>query len=141
AVEFKILAEQVLASFSEEKQKRIEVIFDAERKVTDYFLILSIIEELAQNAFEHSGSSSSAITLHFGSDRIRVNNTGNLIPEELKPKIFFPFFSGKARGMGIGLAKCSYYANHLGVKLKLSQNSPETGVSFDIIFSGGLSNS
>jgi signal transduction histidine kinase len=39
---------------------------------------------------------------------IVVSDTGPGIPEELRPRVFDPFFSGReaGRGLGVGLSKC-----------------------------------
>ena len=41
-----------------------------------------------------------------GQVQIAVEDTGEGIPEEIKPKIFTPLFTTKAKGQGFGLAVC-----------------------------------
>jgi signal transduction histidine kinase len=39
-------------------------------------------------------------------DTISLTDTGDGIPEELKPKLFTPLFTTKSKGQGFGLAVC-----------------------------------
>lgn len=133
-VDFRLLAEQVIGSLSEESAARVVLTIDekSESIETSFILLTSIIEELLSNAFCH-GADNVPVQLQFLENRIRIHNDGTPIPRSLAPYIFYPFFAGKARSMGIGLAKCAYYAYQLGIEIKLAENSREKGISFDII--------
>lgn len=136
-VDTHMLAEQLVSALPEDQQHRIQLKVDDEVPdlKTDFMLLKSILEEFLLNAIQHGPQDQSAITLHFMPDRIRVNNAGEPIPESLATKIFSPFFSSKARHIGIGLAKCTAYAYELDFELNLAQNSKENGVSFDLLLS------
>jgi len=63
---------------------------------------------------------------------ISVANTGSTIPEELKDKIFEPFFSTKFTGRGMGLAAAKgIVQNHNGCISFFSSRDDET--TFDIL--------
>jgi C4-dicarboxylate-specific signal transduction histidine kinase len=82
---------------------------------------------------EFSPESHQNIQLHFRDDNIiRVTSHGNQIPESFTQKMFYPFFSNKARGIGLGLSKCMYFAHELGYDIVLSENSSVKGISFDV---------
>jgi len=128
------LANKTKAFFPESQQQRIKIIIDGDVDTlqTDFNILKSIIIECLQNAVQHGACEQSDIILHFSANRIRIHNEGPPIAEWLSPNVFYPFFSSKARKMGIGLAKCAYYARELDLELELAQNSEEDGVSFDI---------
>ena len=70
-------------------------------------LIISF-NELLKNAVEHS-QENAAVRLSLGATEkhwvIRVEDSGNGIPEDIQTKIFYPFFTTKTdRGAGLGLA-------------------------------------
>lgn len=135
-VNFSRLAEQAIDSLPEPQQQRIGIIIEAGTAPieTDFTLLKSMVKEFLKNAVQHGPDDKSPVILHINNSRIRVSNAGSPIPEPLAAKVFHPFFSGKARHTGIGLAKCTAYAHHLNMELKLAANSEAEGVSFDIVF-------
>ena len=54
---------------------------------------------------------------------IRVCDQGKGIPEELRDKIFMPFFTTKAKGTGLGLALSAKLANAHGGSLEIARDS------------------
>ncbi len=135
-VNFSRLAGQAVEALPELHQKRISVVIEAGTTPikTDFTLLKLIVEEFLLNAVQHGADDGSPITLHINNSRMRVNNASEPIPESMAAKLFHPFFSGKARHTGIGLAKCTAYAQYLDMELKLSENSEAKGISFDIVF-------
>jgi C4-dicarboxylate-specific signal transduction histidine kinase len=100
---------------------------------SDFVLLKGIVTELLDNALEFGDTEQQKIDLHFREDNvIRVTSYGTPIPESFTQKMFYPFFSNKARGVGLGLSKCVRYAHELGYRIVLSQNSSVHGISFDI---------
>lgn len=140
-VDVRLLMEQVIESLPAELAGRVSLTIDTqvEHIETSFILLKAIIEEVLVNAFEHGAGGRTPVHIHWGEKQIRIHNEGEPIPESLTPYIFYPFFSGKARTMGIGLAKCAHYAHELGIGLNLAENSIEKGISFDIILAGSRS--
>lgn len=125
----------ILDHYSENQKKRIDVCIDPEIKEirSDYVLLQKIVIELLNNAIEFSSKPTGNIKLHFRKDHcIRVTNFGKKIPESFTQKMFYPFYSNKARGIGLGLPKIYYFAKELGYDVVLAQNSTSKGISFDI---------
>lgn len=117
-------------------RRKIELLIDAGvvQLQTDYVLLQKIIHELLDNALDFGSPDHEKIRLHFREDNIiRVTSFGAPIPQTFVKKMFCPFFSRKARGVGLGLSKSMYYAHALGYNIILSENSAAGGVSFDIV--------
>lgn len=128
--------EEIRELYPPQKRKRInvEIAPGLIQLYSDYVLLKAIITELLDNALEFSPNTHSNIELQFRDGGIiRITSHGSKIPETYSQKMFYPFFSNKARGIGLGLSKCLYYANKMGYELVLSQNSSTTGISFDIV--------
>lgn len=128
-------SQELLDQYSQEEKNRIDLKIDpsAIELHTDFVLLKKILLELLDNALEFSPDSHQNIRLHFRDDGIiRVTNHGKQIPESFTQKMFYPFFSNKARGIGLGLSKCLYFAHELGYEIILSENSSVEGISFDV---------
>ena len=135
SINYEQLKASILALYSSDEQQKIEVTIDRDipQLHSDPILLKAMIKELLDNALKFGDDNNPQITLHFRDDHtIRVTNNGTPIPEEQTRNIFYPFFSSKARGIGLGLAKCDYYGKALGYTLSLSSNSQKEGISFDI---------
>ncbi|MDT8369122.1 MAG: response regulator [Longimicrobiales bacterium] len=64
--------------------------------------------------------------------RLRVLDTGQGVPEELREKIFEPFFSTKADGTGMGLATVFGIVRGAGGSVRL-ESAPEGGTVFEVL--------
>lgn len=129
------LKSKILSLYSSNEQQKIEVVIDPEitQLHSDPVLLKAMIKELLDNALKFGDATNPKIKLHFRKDHtIRVTNYGTPIPDDQTQKVFYPFFSSKARGIGLGLAKCDYYGQALGYNLSLASNSLQKGISFDI---------
>jgi len=78
---------------------------------TDSKLLSQVIINLLKNAYEAIDSlktinATVRVTLkqEFDDVRISISNNGEAIPQEIKEKIFIPFFTTKEDGSGIGLS-------------------------------------
>lgn len=74
--------------------------------------------------------------------RLRVQDTGHGISEEIKAKIFEPFFStkrAKGRGSGLGLAITFGIVNEHKGEIRL-ESRPGEGAQFDVLFPIDLEN-
>jgi nitrogen-specific signal transduction histidine kinase len=62
---------------------------------------------------------------------ITVSDTGPGVPSELREKVFYPFFSTKQKGSGVGLATAQKIITSHGGALELDTRS-DTGCSFRV---------
>ena len=62
---------------------------------------------------------------------VLVEDCGPGIPEDLKPKVFSPFFTTKEDGLGVGLSICSSIVESLGGRIGL-ENRTEPGAAFRV---------
>jgi len=96
----------------------------------------SVLTDLLVNALEsmaESGSSQEhrlALQLRVGGDgeetrelEIRISDSGPGIPEELRERIFYPFFTTKQRGSGVGLANAQKVILSHGGSIQLESES------------------
>jgi len=126
--------QQLFEKYEQNEKKRINLTIDPDliELQSDIVILEKIITELLDNALQFSDGRQN-VELHFRSDNtIRVTNFGSQIPQTFTRKMFYPFFSNKARGIGLGLSKCVYYCRELGYQIILAENSSVDGISFDI---------
>jgi nitrogen fixation/metabolism regulation signal transduction histidine kinase len=91
----------------------------------------SIIANLVKNAFEAmpaGGTLTVATSLLSGWVRIEITDTGPGIPQDIREKIFDPYFTTKPTGTGIGLALA--YRILTDHKAKISFKTGEAGTTF-----------
>lgn len=62
---------------------------------------------------------------------IRIADNGPGINSEIRPQLFKPFLTTKAKGLGMGLAVCRYIVEHHGGRIWVGK-SGETGTTFHI---------
>jgi signal transduction histidine kinase len=63
--------------------------------------------------------------------RVRVADTGRGVPEELRDRIFKPFFSTKSHGTGFGLPLAARTVEEHGGRLELAPDAaPGSGAVF-----------
>jgi two-component system sensor histidine kinase HydH len=76
------------------------------RTVFDPQRLRSVLENLINNALEAAGDQSVEITTRVSRHEIVVSvlDRGPGIPEEVRSKVFDPFFTSKVQGSGVGLA-------------------------------------
>lgn len=72
-----------------------------------------------------------AVQTESRSGLLLVEDEGPGVPDELKAKLFAPFFTTKAAGLGMGLAICRAMVESLGGSIDC-QNRPERGAGFEV---------
>lgn len=64
---------------------------------------------------------------------LSISDTGSGIPDELKHKIFEPFYSSKSMGTGLGLPLCANIVQRHNGKINVLDNRGQ-GTVFQIVF-------
>jgi signal transduction histidine kinase len=99
--------------------------------------LTTLMDKLIENAVEHSPSGGRVELSLDADDRsvvLTVTDQGAGIPDEVRKKMFYPFFTTKAdRGAGLGLAIAHGVAVSHGGKIELDDDS-EGGASFKLSF-------
>jgi two-component system, LuxR family, sensor kinase FixL len=67
-----------------------------------------------------------------GSGLLVVEDQGPGVPDELRAKLFQPFFTTKGEGLGMGLAICQTILQTLGGSIQLQDNA-ESGATFHVV--------
>ncbi len=116
---------------SEQRGIRIEV--QSPEKLTtniDPGEMKKVFHNLIQNALQSMASSGDikirANALNANRVQIDVTNSGVSIPNEVRARIFQPYFSTKADGTGLGLAICRRIVADHGGTIELLEGEPTT---------------
>jgi len=88
-------------------------------------IILNLLEN-AREAMQAGGRLEISWSRSEGGAELRLRDHGPGIPEELRDKLFEPYFSTKTSGTGLGLAICAQLSDEMGGRLRL-ENHPEGG--------------
>lgn len=100
--------------------------------LVDIELFELVVYNLVRNAVEAMGTSGS-ITIcaspHDGGAVVSIRDTGPGIPEQIRNKIFEPFFSTKKKGSGLGLAICQKIIDEHGGSISVD-SAPGQGTTF-----------
>jgi two-component system C4-dicarboxylate transport sensor histidine kinase DctB len=95
-----------------------------------------VLVNLVQNALEAvDGQPSAEIGIHYVADadevRLTIDDNGPGIPPEIMARLFVPFTTGKARGLGLGLVISNDIVTEFGGRLE-AINKPTGGASFTV---------
>jgi signal transduction histidine kinase len=122
---------ELYASSAQRVKVQTDLAEDLPRVQADRDQLRSVVANLVKNAFEampEGGTLTVATSLTAGSIRIEITDTGPGIPDEIKEKIFDPYFTTKSTGTGIGLALAyRILADH---RAKIGFRTGETGTTF-----------
>ena len=139
------LVEEVLADLeplAQEKAIHLTAQCDAVTMTGSDILLYRLVYNLVENAIKYNTPGG---TVTVGADRqgkhirLTVADTGTGIPEELKERVFEPFFRlDKSRsralgGVGLGLALVREIVSVHGGSISVKDN-PDSGTTFEVIF-------
>ncbi len=88
-------------------------------------IILNLVEN-AREAMDEGGRVELGWRRVDGGGELSLRDHGPGIPEELRDKLFEPYFSTKTSGTGLGLAICAQLSEEMGGRLRI-ENHPEGG--------------
>ncbi|MGB3279442.1 MAG: HAMP domain-containing sensor histidine kinase [Pseudorhodobacter sp.] len=87
-----------------------------------------VVFNLVRNALDASDEAQVTISAH--EDRpsaiLEVSDNGPGVPEEIRPRIFEPFVTGKPDGTGLGLALCHRLVEEMGGDIALLDDTAQT---------------
>jgi signal transduction histidine kinase len=98
-----------------------------------------VVLNLAMNGLDavpRGGSVRIVTAVRDGTAEVHVRDNGEGIPEELRARVFEPFFSTKPpeKGTGLGLALCHDLVRENGGEIELTQSAVGAGSEFVIRF-------
>ena len=117
----------------------IEIVQECERKLrvkADFTFLKRILVNLVTNAIQAmpNGGNLSIKAFHDDSGiNVTVSDTGVGIPDEIKPKLFQPLMTTKAKGQGFGLAVVKRLMEAQGGTVSFESKVGE-GTQFKIVF-------
>ena len=120
----------------------IKVTINADSAVTinaDELLLRQALTNLFHNALEampEGGMLEINLSMKHNTARIIVRDTGHGIPENLRQKIFLPFFTTKEKGTGLGLALVQKIIVSHGGSVAV-ESAGDRGTAFRIILPAG----
>lgn len=117
---------------------RVEAAPDQPSVLGDPVMIQQVLVNLARNALDAMRGQAAgfrALTIAIEANPrealLAVRDTGPGLDDEAAARLFEPFFSTKARGMGVGLGVCRSIVELHGGRLWFSRN-PEGGAAFHL---------
>ncbi|MGC8936954.1 MAG: ATP-binding protein, partial [Candidatus Methanomethylicaceae archaeon] len=115
----------------------IKVVVDVDQELSvlmDEYIIRRVIGNLVLNAVQampNGGTLTIGANVEGNDFVIRVSDTGPGIPKEIMDKLFTPFLTTKAKGMGLGLAVCKKLIEDHGGMISV-ESEPGKGTTFII---------
>jgi signal transduction histidine kinase len=87
-----------------------------------------VVFNLVRNALDASDAAQVTISTHVEGPSVILDvcDTGPGVPEDLKPRIFEPFVTGKLDGTGLGLALCQRLVEEMGGDIRLMDDTDQT---------------
>ncbi|MGH7150056.1 MAG: sensor histidine kinase, partial [Planctomycetota bacterium] len=113
---------EMYAGWAEERRVRFETSLEDAEVVADPEELRRLFINLLDNAFEAAGEGGSVrleVARDGASAVLRVEDDGPGIPEEVRARLFEPYFSTKTTGTGLGLAICRRIVADLGGTIAL----------------------
>lgn len=100
---------------------------------TEMKQLLLNISRNGMEAMQQGGQLSISTTYAHSHIILSISDTGSGIPDELKHKIFEPFYSSKSMGTGLGLPLCANIVQRHNGKINVLDNRGQ-GTVFQIVF-------
>ncbi len=98
---------------------------------------LKVFENLFENAIEAAGLNTNISFVVskrlFGGIRIEIQNSGSVIPPEIRDEIFKIYITTKSGGHGLGLTLCKKLIADCGGTISVSSDDKEKNTSFVIL--------
>ncbi|RMG93108.1 MAG: two-component sensor histidine kinase [Zetaproteobacteria bacterium] len=113
--------QSVLQTLPEDCRSRVRLECNIDRMKVDGEHFRSVLENLLSNALKQGEETVDvSLTRHGKMWRLRVSDRGGGIPEKIRARIFDPFVSGRADGIGLGLATVRQLCkvNHWAVSIE-----------------------
>lgn len=138
-VDIQYLINDLMNDFPPAERRRVHLAVQTDHLglQTDYSLLRFMIHELVSNAIEHSKEEIDTVLLSYtGKPRpvFRITNYGEVIPSSDVERLPQPFFTTKARHLGLGLPKVYLIADQLKARIRLTANSQINGITFEVQF-------
>lgn len=125
----------VISNYPRDERERI-LFYDSSSPVikkADYALLSKMLQNLLNNALEHDKNEKSDVLIELNdNENISITNFGPPIANDFVSKMFYPFYSTKARNMGLGLTRASIFAKSQNFVIELTSNSEVDGIRFVI---------
>lgn len=96
-----------------------------------------VVFNLVRNALDASVAAQVTISTHVEGPSVILDvcDTGPGVPEDLKPRIFEPFVTGKLDGTGLGLALCQRLVEEMGGDIMLMDDTDQTTFRLSLLLS------
>jgi signal transduction histidine kinase len=96
-----------------------------------------VVFNLVRNALDASVAAQVTISTHVEGPSVILDvcDTGPGVPEDLKPRIFEPFVTGKLDGTGLGLALCQRLVEEMGGDIRLMDDTDQTTFRLSLLLS------
>jgi signal transduction histidine kinase len=133
------LLDQAFERYRDEAQRRSidyrQDVRDRPVIISDGDRVLQVVGNLLSNAFKATpdgGSISLELARQNGTVHVSVEDTGPGIPQEARERLFRPFVSGSAGGIGLGLAIAKEISTALGGRILL-ESEVGKGSRFELV--------
>ncbi|MBI4894050.1 MAG: hypothetical protein HY821_25760 [Acidobacteria bacterium] len=83
-----------------------------------------LLEQILLNLIRNAAEAGSEVAVDAEPGRVSVTDNGPGLPEEVRKRLFQPFFTTKAQGTGLGLAIANNLAGALNARLTLGDAKP-----------------
>jgi signal transduction histidine kinase len=135
-VNYRHILNTVLERFNVFDRRRIFIRSEANRFfwIADPNYLSRIFYELLKNGLEHNREEPAQVHVLLRNRGFDVANAGPAITEDVRNRLFTPFFTTKARGLGLGLAVSRMYAKKMQAEINLTSNASVTGIVFTCEF-------